>query len=529
MIRVRQVKVLAQNKSLENIKLSVAKKLHIEPSSILELNISKESIDARKKHEIYFVYEVDIKINDEEKFINSSKDIIKTPNLQYKVEATGEYLLNYKPIIVGSGPSGLFAALNLAENGIKPIIIEQGKCIDERIKDVEEFINNNKLNKMSNIQFGEGGAGTFSDGKLNTLIKDTENRGRKVFETFIECGADSDILYSYKPHIGTDILRGVIKSIRKKIENLGGVFLFNTKLTDIIINDNKLEAIEVNNSEIIKTEVLVLAIGNSSRDTFRMLNNKLNMTSKPFAVGLRIMHPQKLIDEIQFGEYADLLHPATYKLTYQTKSNRGVYTFCMCPGGYVINASSEDKHLVINGMSYHKRDSGIANSAIVVTVNKEDFGNDVLSGIEYQEELEEKCYNLCNGLIPVQKLKDFYDNKISDKLDNLCIEGKYASTNLNELLPSYIRNSIKEAINNYNTKMVGFKSDDALLAGIETRTSSPIRILRDDVYVSSIAGIYPTGEGAGYAGGITSSAIDGLRVSEAILKVYKEGNYEETY
>lgn len=526
MIRVRQVRVLAENNTPEKIKLAVAKKIHVDSSSILEMHISKESIDARKKNEIYFVYEVDIKINNPEKYLNSNNDIIKTPNLQYKVNACGQTVLNHKPIIVGCGPSGLFAALNLIENGITPIVIEQGGPIDERIKDVEEFINNNNLKQNSNIQFGEGGAGTFSDGKLNTLIKDTENRGRKVFETFIECGADPEILFSYKPHIGTDVLRNVIKKTRQKIESLGGVFLFNTKLTDIIIENNRVAAIEINHDKIIKTDVLVLAIGNSARDTFRMLNTKLNMTSKPFAVGLRIMHSQKLIDEIQFGEYANLLHPATYKLTYQTKTKRGVYTFCMCPGGYVINSSSEKNQLVINGMSYHKRDSGIANSAIVVTVNDKDYGDSVLAGIEYQENLEKKCYNLCNGLIPVQRLQDFYDNRISEKLDNLKIEGKYQCANLNELLPEYITDSIKEAIKNYNTKMIGFNNGDAVLAAIETRTSSPVRIIRDEKFLSSVLGIYPTGEGAGYAGGITSSAIDGLKVSEAILQEYKEGIYE---
>lgn len=527
MIRIRQVKVLANNNTPEKIKMAVAKKLHIDSAQILEMNISKESIDARKKNEIYFVYEVDVKVDHPEKYLNRNNDIIKTPNLKYQVEVIGNTVLKYKPIIVGCGPSGLFAALNLVENGITPIIIEQGSSIDCRIKEVEDFINNNKLNPNSNIQFGEGGAGSFSDGKLNTLIKDTENRGRKVFETFIECGADPEILYSYKPHIGTDVLRGVIKNIRKKIESLGGTFLFNTKLTDIIIKDNKLEAIEINHEKIMKTEVLVLAIGNSARDTFRMLNTKLSMTNKPFAVGLRIMHPQKLIDEIQFGEYADILHPATYKLTYQTTNNRGVYTFCMCPGGYVINSSSEENGLVINGMSYHKRDSGVANSAIVVTVNNQDYGDTTLSGIEYQEELEKKCYNLCNGLIPVQRLKDFYDNNISEELEDLKIEGKYQSANLNEIIPEYISESIKEAIKNYDTKMVGFNNDNAILAAIETRTSSPVRIIRDDTFLSSVIGIYPAGEGAGYAGGITSSAIDGLKVSESILKVYKEGNYEK--
>lgn len=526
MIRVRQVKVKVQNKSIDNILSSVSKKLHINKSLIEEMHIFKESIDARKKDEIYYVYEVDIKIKHEEKYLHIN-DVIKTPDLEYHVDACGRVPLNNKPIIVGSGPSGLFAALNLLENGIKPLIIEQGECLEKRIQDVDDFITNNKLKKNSNIQFGLGGAGTFSDGKLNTLIKDHNNRGRKVFKTFIECGALEEILYSYKPHIGTDVLRCVIKNMQNKIESLGGEFLFNTKLTDIIIKDNQVIGIEVNDSEIINTDVLVLAIGNSARETYRMLNNKIKMTSKPFAVGLRIMHPQELIDSIQYGSYASLLHPATYKLTYQTESKRGVYTFCMCPGGYVINSSSEDNHLVINGMSYHKRDSKMANSAIIVTVNNKDYGDGVLDGIKFQETLEEECFNLCNGSIPVQNLEDFYDNRVSKPMNDLCIKGNYESANLNEILPEFISSSIKEAINFYDSKMKGFKSQYAILSGVETRTSSPVRILRDGECVSSIKGIYPAGEGAGYAGGITSSAIDGLKVSEEILKIYKEKTDEK--
>jgi hypothetical protein len=523
MIRVRQIKLSVGN-TKHTLKELVAKKLHIAESDIKSIKIAKESIDARNKSDIYYVYEVDCEVINENKILKSNNnDIIKYENKSYKVDASGTIKLTNRPIIVGSGPSGLFAALNLLENGIKPIIIERGKKIEDRVKDVDEFINSNKLDINSNIQFGEGGAGTFSDGKLNTLIKDKENRGRKVFETFVECGANDDILYSYKPHIGTDVLRIVIRNLRLKIESLGGTFLFSTKLTNIIINNKRIVGIEVNNDTIMNTELLILAIGNSARDTFKMLkDNNIPMMQKPFAVGLRIMHPQELIDVSQFGfKYASILSPATYKLATQV-NNRGVYSFCMCPGGYVINSSSEDNHLVINGMSYHKRDSGVANSAIVVTVNNNDYGNDLLSGLEYQENLEHLAYKLGNGSIPIQTLKDFYNNELTiTNINNLKIHGSYKFANLNDILPDYISSSIKEAINIFDKKIHNFKYDDAILAAIETRTSSPIRIERNEWCSSSIEGLYPIGEGAGYAGGITSSAIDGLKVSEYILKKYK--------
>ncbi|MBO5475462.1 MAG: FAD-dependent monooxygenase [Bacilli bacterium] len=532
MLRVRQVKVPVMNDTSEALKKSLALKLHIDEQRIKKIDVVKQSIDARKKDEIYYVYEVDVNIDNEKQILNSFKnnnDILTSPSKEYTIECTGTKVLEYPPIIVGSGPSGLFAALNLLEHGIKPIIIERGKKVDERVKDIEKLIDENKLDEESNVQFGEGGAGTFSDGKLNTLIKDTENRCRKVFETFVECGADADILYSYKPHIGTDVLRVVIKNLRKKIEYLGGKFLFNTKMTDVIIRDGKVLGIEVNNSEVIKTNILILAIGNSARDTFEMLcKREIPMESKRFAVGVRIMHPQGLIDVSQNGEkYCDVLSPATYKLT-QPIGNRGVYTFCMCPGGYIINASSEKERICVNGMSYHKRDSGYANSAIVVTVSESDYGNDVLSGLNYQRKLEDKAYKLGNGLIPVQTLKDFFNNELTiTEKDDLKIQGKYQFANLNNLFDPVITDSIKKGIETFDKRIKNFKYEDAILAAVETRTSSPIRIDRNANLESSIGGLYPAGEGAGYAGGITSSAIDGLKVAESILKEYRGDTNEQ--
>ena len=520
MLRVRQVKVeVTKNNILEVL----TKKIKIKESDIIDYEIIKRSIDARNKNEIYYVYELDVNVRDESKVIKEN-DVFESKKREYKFNKTGLVKLNTKPIIIGSGPSGLFAAYLLAENGYKPIIIERGSIINERINDVETFWKTNKLNPESNVQFGEGGAGTFSDGKLNTMVKDLENRHFKVFETFIKCGAPSDIMYEANPHIGTDVLRIVVKNMREKIIEMGGTFRFNTKLTDLVIENNSLKEIIVNNEEHISCEVLVLAIGHSARDTFEMLlKNKLVMEPKPFAVGLRVMHNQNMINESQYGKkYKDILPVASYKLTYQAK-NRGVYSFCMCPGGYVVNASSEEKSLAINGMSNHDRASGIANSAIIVTVGPNDYGFNPLDGVKFQKILEKKAYEIANGKIPVQLLKDFNNNVKTISFANIkpIFKGEYDFANLNELLPDYISNSLKEAFPNFGKKIKGFDNPDTVLAGIESRTSSPVRIVRDENFMSNIKGIYPCGEGAGYAGGITSAAIDGIKVFEAIGHIYK--------
>ena len=517
MYRIRQVKVLVENDNTDNLLKSISNKTKLNINDIKNFKIVKKSVDARNKEEIYYVYEVDIETNKELKLSN---DIIITPNLEYIYpQSSGK---DKKIVIVGSGPAGLFCGYILAKCGYKPIIIERGEQVENRIKTVEEFWNTGKLNVNSNIQFGEGGAGTFSDGKLNTLVKDTNNRMKYVFETFVENGAPDEILYSYKPHIGTDILVKVVKNIREKIISLGGTFRFNTCLTDINIENNKIKSIVVNNNEEIILDNLVLAIGHSSRDTFKMLyDKKIDMEAKAFAVGLRVMHNQDMINESQYGKkYKDMLGNSPYKLTYKASNGRGVYSFCMCPGGYVVNASSEENRLCINGMSYSKRDSKWANSAIVVTIYPRDFGEGVLDGIKFQRNLEEKAYKLGNGNIPVELLSDFIDNKESTSFKTVVPEfkGKYSFSNLNNLLPIELNNSIKEAFNDYGKKIKGFDNPDTVLAGIEARTSSPIRINRNDNFVSNINGIYPCGEGAGYAGGITSAAIDGIKVAEAIIK-----------
>ena len=514
MLRVRQVKVKVEEK--DKLSKKVAKKLNIKVEEIKRIKILKESIDARLKPEIYYVYEVVVELEND-KYIKRNNDVEDYIEEKYELKVNKK--IN-KPIIVGSGPAGLFAAYMLAMEGCNPIIIERGEKVEDRVKSVEEFWKSGKLNINSNVQFGEGGAGTFSDGKLNTLVKDKENRCKKVFEIFIENGAPEDILYVNKPHIGTDLLRNVIINMRNKIINNGGVFMYNTTLTDLIIKDNKLEGIIVNNNEKLYTDTLILAIGHSARDTFEMLyNNNINMSSKPFAVGIRIIHPQDMIQKSQYGNNK-LLPPASYKLTHKCSNGRGVYSFCMCPGGFVVNASSEDERLVINGMSNRNRDEECANSAIIVTVSSKDFGEKTLGGIEFQRKLESITYEKGNGFVPIQLYKDFKNNKVSSEFGEFkpVIKGDYKFSNLNEILPKYICESLVEAIDSFDKKIKGFNREDAILAAIESRTSSPVRIEREENYESNIKGIYPIGEGSGYAGGITTSAIDGLKVVETLLK-----------
>lgn len=527
MIRVRQVKIEVLIDNEETRLNAILKKTKLKKENILSYKINKQSIDARDKNNILFVYEMILEISNENDYLknNHNKDITFYEEEKYKFEKTGIKDIKNNIAIVGAGPAGLFAAYTLAENGYKPIIIERGKKIEERVKDVERFWNNNKLNLNSNVQFGEGGAGTFSDGKLNTLIKDSNFRMKKVFNTFVECGAPKEILYSYKPHIGTDKLREVIINMRNKIINMGGKFLYETKLTNIVIKNNNLEKIIVNDNQEILCDALILAIGHSARDTFEMIyKNNLEIINKPFAVGLRIQHKNEMINESQYGKkYAKILTSSSYKLTNQAKCGKGVYTFCMCPGGFVVNASSEDKKLVVNGMSNYMRNEENSNSAIIVTVDEKDYGKNIFDGVKFQRNLEEKAYNLCKGKIPIQLFIDYKENKVSKKLKNVkpIIKGDYDFANLNELFSDEINSAIKESICEFGKKIKGFDNDDAILAGVESRTSSPIKIIRNENFESNIKGIFPCGEGAGYAGGITSAAVDGIKVAEAIGKIYK--------
>ena len=519
MIRIRQIKIDIDS-NIDVLKEKCLKILKININDIKDIKINKRSIDARFKPKLYYIYEVDVKVNNEENVLKKikDKDVFKIGDENYKFLVPNSINKNNKIIVVGLGPAGLFCSYMLAKFGFNVITIERGEKIEDRVKTVEDFFKNGILNTESNVQFGEGGAGTFSDGKLNTLIKDKSGRIKFVLETFVECGAPKEILYDSKPHIGTDILRCVIINMRNKIIDMGGTILYNTCLTDIIINNNTIKEIEVNHKEIIKCDSLVLALGHSARDTFELLLKRgVNMEAKPFAVGVRVMHNQSMINERQYGRL-DLNAP--YKLTYKSSNNRGVYSFCMCPGGYVVNASSEKNMLAINGMSNYKRDSGIANSAIIVTVNKDDFGSNPLDGVKFQKELEKKAYKYGNGNIPIQLFKDFKDNKVSSDLKSIKPEfkGSTSFANINDILPSYICDSLKEGIEYFDTKINGFAQDDTVIAAVESRTSSPVRINRNDSFESNIKGIYPIGEGAGYAGGIMSAAVDGIKAFEKIIE-----------
>ncbi len=527
MIRMRQIKLpLGQEDFLKDV---ICKTLHIEKEEVLDILIQRKSLDARKKENIHYVFEVDVSVRDEKRVLrkSASRDIFLAPKEIYQFPEYGKMKMNGRPIIVGSGPAGLFCAYLLAEHGYRPIIIERGDKMEKRMQDVLKFWETGKLDLNSNVQFGEGGAGTFSDGKLNTMVKDKLFRGKKVFEIFVKHGAPMEIMYLQKPHIGTDLLRDVVVNIRNSILQLGGEFYYSSCLTDIFVEDDRICAIEINGAKRILCSVVVLAIGHSARDTFSMLYNRgVSMEAKPFSVGVRIQHPQEMIQYSQYKTLDKRLPVADYKLTYTTESGRGVYSFCMCPGGYVVNASSEERGIAVNGMSYHARDSKNANSALVVNVSPDDFGHHPLDGISFQRKLEEKAFLAGCGNIPVQLYQDFKNNISSSSFQKVLpvIKGRYQFSNLRDVLPDFVCSSLLEAMPVFGKKIQGFDREDAIMAGVESRTSSPVRILRDDTGQSNILGLYPCGEGSGYAGGITTAAMDGIRVSEWIAKQYAPFN-----
>lgn len=518
MIRIKDLKVPVND---DNIQKYLLKKEKIDSKNIIEYEVLKKSIDARSKDNIYYIYDLSVSLKNE----NNSKYPKYEPQ-EFTFSITGTKELNKPIIIVGAGPAGLFCAYNLSLNGYKVILFERGKMVEERKKDVEDFWQNNKLNLNSNVQFGEGGAGTFSDGKLNTMVKDPFNIGKKVLSTFVENGANSEIVYLNKPHLGTDVLFRIIQNMRKKIQDNGGQIFYNSCLTDIKISNNKVRGIIINNNDYYETDNLVLAIGNSARDTFKLLNEKnVSMECKGFAIGVRIMHDQSMINENQYGKFAKYLGSADYKLTYKASNNRGVYTFCNCPGGYVINASSLEDKLCINGMSYSKRDSNVSNSAIVVTLNPSDFDNDITKAINFQNNIEHLAYELGHGNIPIQTYKDFKENNVLNTNGNILkIKGNYFFADLNDIFPIFVNNALKEAIDNFGKKIKGFNDDDVILAAVESRTSCPIRTIRDEKFMTNIEGVYAIGEGAGYAGGITTSAIDGIKMADIFMKEYKNNN-----
>ena len=519
MIRITNLKVEIEEKI--DLKKEVVKKLKIKEEEILKIIIRKKSIDARNKNKIFIVYTLDINLKNENKFSKLKieekevKLIINSKNKEGKMN----------PIIVGIGPAGLFAGLILAKEGLNPIILEQGKSVNERKKDVDLFWNERKLNTFSNIQFGEGGAGTFSDGKLTTLIN--SKFSDYVLKEFVDCGAPEEIFYLAKPHVGTDILIKVIENLRNKIITLGGKVYFNEKVEDIEIENNEIKSVKTNTKKIFKSKNIIFAIGHSARDTFEMLNNKkVCMEPKPFSVGVRIEHLRKDIDKAQYGKYAENpnLKAAEYKLVYHGK-NKNAYTFCMCPGGRVVASTSEEGRVVTNGMSYHSRDLKNSNSAILVDISPKDLenSNDILCMMKYQRKLEEKAFVAggSNYNAPVQLVGDFLENRISVKLGRVIPTYKpgYTFANFNDIFSKDISDTLKEALIYMDKRLHGFADKDAVLTGVETRSSSPVRIKRNEDCISlNVDGLYPCGEGAGYAGGIMSAACDGIRCAIKILE-----------
>ena len=533
MIQIQQVK-LPVGAPEEALLTACAKELGCRPSDILHIDIRQHSIDARKKPALFSVYTVWADCGDrEEKILNRRKNrpnISRANPVAYAfspaVFRKGTLRRDTpSPVIVGTGPAGLFCGYLLALHGLRPILLERGRPAQQRLKDVTAFWETGILDPSSNVQFGEGGAGTFSDGKLNTLVKDKEGRNRFVLESFVRFGAPEHILWDQKPHIGTDLLIGIVSGIREEIRRLGGQVRFETCVDALMIRDGRLAGFGAG-EEVFCCQDGVLAIGHSARDTFQMLRRAgVHMEAKDFAVGFRIEHPQKMIDESQYGLQPDDLHlpPAPYKLATKLKNGRGVYSFCMCPGGYVVNASSEAGRLVVNGMSYSGRNSANANSAIVISVGEREFDkSDPLSGMRYQRVLEERAFKLCGGKIPQQLFGDFRKGRVSTGYGAFGSMAKGAAefAPLQELLSGECNEAFLAGMELFAKKIRGFDREDAILSGIESRTSSPVRICRDERFYSNIEGLYPCGEGAGYAGGIMSAAMDGLKTAEKILQKY---------
>ena len=513
----------------------------------IEVRIIRRSVDARKKPDIYFSYSVDAAFEKEKEILSKRKKYFKKENkVKYRFPSgTSSWNLSSdsasdkrgmdRPVIIGTGPAGLFAGLALARAGLNPILIERGDPVEERMKAVDLFLDGGDLDPESNVQFGEGGAGTFSDGKLNTMVKDRTGRNRYVLEELVGHGAPEEILYEAKPHIGTDILSKVTTSIRQDILDHGGSVYFRTRMEDLIIREGKIEGIvllQEGEKKELSCSRLILAPGHSARDTFSMLYDRgLHIRQKPFAIGVRVEHPADMIEKSQYGitrseamsldpaSCYDRLPAASYKLTHRCADGRGIYTFCMCPGGYVINSSSEEKRLCVNGMSRHSRDGRNSNSAVITTVGPEDYGSPhPLAGMEYQRQYESMAWFLGRGKVPVQLLGDFLAGRTSVGLGDVepSVKGGWTFGNLNLCLPEYVCRSLEEGMAAFGKKIRGFDRPDTILCGVETRTSSPIHIERDENCQSNIKGIYPCGEGAGYAGGIMSAAMDGLRCAEAL-------------
>ena len=536
MLRITEIK-LPLDHPVDAIATAILKKLQIPPEELIGYSIFKRSYDARRKADILLVYILDVETTQEKQILARLKKdphVIVTPDMSYRYVAEAPRNSTIQPIVIGTGPCGMFAGLMLAQMGFRPILLERGKAVRDRTVDTFGFWKKKaEFNPESNAQFGEGGAGTFSDGKLYSQVKDTQHYGRKVLTELVNAGASPEILYINKPHIGTFKLVGIVQSIRAQIESLGGEIRFQSRVEDIQIENGKVQGVTLASGEYIASNYIVLAVGHSARDTFEMLFSRgVYIEAKPFSIGFRVEHPQSTIDRCRFGDRPShkLLGAADYKLVHHCQNGRSVYSFCMCPGGLVVAAASEPGRLVTNGMSQYSRNERNANSGIVVGITPEDYPGHPLAGIEFQRRLEERAFELGGGTYnaPGQLVGDFLAHRPSTALGS--VQPSYTPgvclTDLSESLPDYAIAAIREALPAFDKQIKGFAMDDAVLTGVETRTSSPIRIKRKDDFQSlNTEGLYPAGEGAGYAGGILSAGIDGIKVAEAVaLSILRENH-----